>query len=77
MVAVHAIHDLTHPILCLPWLRGPCVEVRDVVTGFVTVDIAADEAVGCDVFVGRVVLWWEIHGKELVKLVKELCFSSH
>ena len=51
VVAVLAVHHLPQPVLRLPGLRGPCVQVGDMVRRFVAMDVSADQALCRNVFI--------------------------
>ena len=74
---IHAVHDGAHPLLRLPRLGGPGVEVGDVVAGLVAVHVAAHEAVGRNVFVVLVVAFGQVHLKEAVQSLAEYGFAAH
>ena len=76
-IAVHLVQDFAQPVLGLPRLRGPCVEVGDVVAGFVAMYISAYEACLRDVLVLFVELLGQVHREQLVQLVDEHLFAAH
>ena len=47
------------------------------VAGLVAVDISANEALLCDVFVGFVILLGKVHAEEFIQLAQEFLFAAH
>ena len=46
-------------------------------TWLVAMYISANQAIGCNVFIRFVILFRQVHSKELIQLAKEFLLASH
>ena len=77
IVAIHAVHDGTYPLLGLPRLTRPRKEVRYVMTGLIAMNVSSHQTVGRDILVVGVILWGQIHAEEFIQTLAEFGFASH
>ena len=68
---VHAVANHAHTFLCFFGRTGSVVEVSDVVSGFIAVDVVADDSIAGDVLgVGEVAIV-QLHGEQRIQVGDE------
>ncbi len=77
IVAVHPVHDLAHPVLRLPRLTRPCVEIRYMVTRLIAMHIAPDQPLLRHILSVLVVHLRKFHDEKRVKILHKLLLATH
>ena len=77
IIFVHPVHHLTHPILCFPGLGSPCIQIGNMMTGFVAMHVPSYQTHLGDIFILFIIFLWLCHREECVQPVDKFLFTTH